>query len=88
MKVELKRSEWECYIDTPDSVIETINAYFSYVLDQKPNAFEAQEEMYKFADMFKEWGFTDSECHEVITRMVNKKYKSYINRWSSILEVV
>jgi hypothetical protein len=87
MKVELKRSEWECYIDTPDSVIETINSYFTYVLDQKSNAFEAQREMYKFGEMFREWGFTDSECNEVITRVINKKYKSNINRWSSILEV-
>lgn len=87
MKVELKRSEWECCIDTPDSIIESINAYFSYVLDTQPNAFDAQKEIYKFVDMFSEWGFSDSECHEVATRVINKKYQSHLNRWSSILEV-
>lgn len=83
MKLDIKRSQWECYTDTPDSVIETINAYFGYVLTTKENAFDAQEEMYKFLNMFKEWGFRDSECDQCTTETINKFYKSNLSRWDA-----
>ena len=51
--VNLKRSEWECFIDCPDSVIETINNYFSFVLQSRDTALEAQAEIFKFMCMFR-----------------------------------
>ena len=84
MKLDIKRSQWECYTDTPDSVIETINAYFGYVLTTNDNANDAQAEMYHFLNMFTEWGFRDSECDQCTTDNVNKFYKSNLSRWDCV----
>ena len=82
--IELKRSQWECYIDTPDSIIDTINSYFSYVLQTKENAFDAQAEIFKFMDMFSEWGFRDSEPMQAATNAINKRYKTNLTRWAQL----
>ena len=82
--IELKRSEWECYIDTPDSIIDTINSYFSYVLQTKENAFDAQAEIFKFLNMFSEWGFADSEPMQAATVAINKRYKTNLTRWAQL----
>lgn len=79
--VTLKRSQWECYTDTPDSVIATINGYFSRILTDKPAVLEAQREIYHFLSMYTEWGFSDSECHQAATDVINKYYKTSIDRW-------
>ena len=84
INVELKRSEWECYTDTPDSIIDTINAYFSYVLQTQTNCFDAQAEIFRFMNMFSEWGFMDSEPMQAATNAVNKRYKTNITRWAQI----
>ena len=82
--INLKRSQWECYIDTPDSIIETINSYFSYVLQTRENAFDAQTEIFKFLELHSEWGFYDSECLQVATDTINKHFKSNLTRWSQL----
>ena len=82
--VELKRSEWECYTDTPDNVIATINGYFTGVLDKYFDAVEAQKEIYRFMDLFQEFGFSDSEPSQTATDLINKYYKTNINRWASL----
>ena len=79
--VTLKRSEWECYIDTPDNVIETINGYMSSILTFESDAIEAQRKAYEFLDLFKEWGFSDSEPSQSITDVINKRFKTTIDRW-------
>lgn len=83
MIVELKRSEWECYTDTPDGVIATVNGYFTDVLRRCDTSLTAQYEMYLFLNLYTEWGFRDSECNQVVTNMINKHYKTNINRWES-----
>jgi len=81
--VTLKRSEWECYIDTPDSVIETINNYFAFVLQSRDTALEAQAEIFKFMCMFSEFGFYDSEPRQIATDTINTFFKSNLSRWDS-----
>jgi hypothetical protein len=81
--VELKRSEWECFIDCPDTIIETINHYFSYVLQSRDTALEAQAEIFKFMCMFSEWGFYDSEPRQVATDIINTQFGSSLSRWDS-----
>ena len=82
--VQLKRSQWECYIDCPDSIIETINTYFSYVLVTYRNAFDAQAEIFKYLEFFSEWGFYDSECLQAATDTLNSHFKSNLTRWSQL----
>ena len=81
--VEIKRSEWECYIDTPDSVIETINNYFAFVLQSRDTALEAQAEIFKFMCMFSEWGFYDSEPRQCATDTINEFFGASLSRWDS-----
>ena len=88
MKVSLKRSQWECYTDTPDSIIETINGYFSMVLTTEETPIDAQAEIYKFLGFYKEFGFSDSECSQVATNVINNYFKSNLTRWDAPLRTV
>ena len=81
--IELKRSQWECYIDTPDTIIESINHYFAYVLQSRDTALEAQAEIFKFMNMFSEFGFYDSEPRQVATNTINEFFGSDLSRWDS-----
>ena len=84
--VNLKRSEWECYIDTPDSVIETINGYFGYVIANNTNPVDVQREMFRFMGMYSEWGFYDSEPLQVATNTINNSFNSNLDRWECFKE--
>lgn len=84
MQVTLKRSQWECYVDTPDGVIETINAFITRILLDETDAVEAQTKAYNFMDLYKEWGFSDSEPSQAVTDVINKRYKTNIDRWECL----
>ena len=81
-QVTLKRSQWDCYVDTPDSIIATVNGYFSRVLADCTDPVQAQNRIYKFMELYREWGFSDSECNQAATDEVNKYYKTSIDRWA------
>ena len=81
-QVTLKRSQWDCYVDTPDSIIATVNGFFSSVLDSSLDAVTAQKRIYDFMSLYKEWGFNDSECNQAATDEINKYYKTNIDRWA------
>ena len=83
-QVTLKRSQWDCYVDTPDSVIATINGFFSRVLADKTDPVVAQKTIYKFMELYREWGFSDSECNQAATDEINKYYKTSIDRWAML----
>ena len=83
-QVSIKRSEWECYVDTPDYVIDAINKEFSEILMSTTNPVYAQKRIYAFCSDYKEWGFIDSECNQVATDVINKYYQSNIDRWAML----
>mgnify|MGYP003660783703 CR=1 FL=1 len=83
--INLKRSQWDVYTDTPDSVIETVNGYFSYVIANNKNANDAQQEIYKLMCMYSEWGFVDSEPLQSATDTINNVYNTKLTRWDSQL---
>ena len=84
-QVSIKRSEWECYVDTPDSVIDTINEEFSVILMSTTSPVYAQKRIYEFLyENYREWGFSDSECNQVVTNVINKYYQSNIDRWAML----
>ena len=83
--INLKRSQWEVYIDTPDTVIETVNGYFSYVIANNKSAKDAQQEIYKLMCMYSEWGFVDSEPLQNATDTINNVYNTQLTRWDSQL---
>lgn len=84
-QLQVKRSEWECYIDTPDSVIESINNEILEILGTTTSPVLAQKRIYRFLyDNHREWGFSDSECNETTTNIINVYYNSNIDRWASV----
>ena len=85
--VNLKRSEWECYIDTPDSIIETINTHLSDIFKCESDPVEAQRLSYEFLFLYKEWGFGDSEPMQALTNRVNYIFRSKIDRWECFKEL-
>ena len=82
--ISLKRSEWECYIDTPDDVIDTVNSFFTLLLADSDDAINAQSVMYRYLKAYQEWGFCDSECNECVTRTINKYYGTSLDRWACL----
>jgi len=81
----IKRSEWECYVDTPDSVIEVVNQEFSKILLTTTSPIYAQKRVYDYLhENHREWGFSDSECNQVVTNVINKYYNSNIDRWAML----
>ena len=84
-QVSISRSEWECYINTPDSVIDIINKEFSEILLTTTSPVYAQKRIYEFLyENYSEWGFSDSECNQVATDVINKYYQSNIDRWAML----
>ena len=85
-QLQVKRSEWECYIDTPVSVIESINNEFLEILNTTNSPVLAQKRIYRFLyNNHRKWGFSDSECNETATNVINQYYNSNINRWASLI---
>jgi len=81
-KLEIKRSEWECYIDTPDVVIEEVNELFLEILNTTHSPVLAQKRTYDAMFDYRKYGFMDSECNQTVTDVINKYYNSNIDRWA------
>ena len=85
-KVQLSISEWDCYDNsscrTPQEIVDTINQEFSVILDTTPSPRFAQKRIYDFLYQYREYGFSDSECNQVATNVINLYYKSNIDRWA------
>ena len=82
--ITLKRSEWECYIDTPDDIIDKVNWFFTLILADSDDAVNTQSVMYRYLENYAEWGFCDSECNEVVTQTINKHYGTELDRWACL----
>lgn len=85
-KLEIKRSEWECYIDTPDKVINEVNLNLADIFETTHHPVIAQKRAYNYLyENHREWGFSDSECNQVVTNVINKYYNSNIDRWAMLV---
>jgi len=87
-KVNLNRSDWQCYLDTPDDVIKQVNSFFTLILPDCKTPVQAQGVMYDYLDAYVEWGFLDSECCQVVTDVINKHFNSSIHRWQFMNEML
>jgi len=86
-KVEVSRKEWECYVDTPDSIIKDVNSGITEILMTTHDPVMAQKRIYDFLNIYRTYGFRDSECERVATDIINAYYDSYIDRWASFRTV-
>lgn len=74
MTVTLTKDDWQCYVHTPDWVINDINQEFDFVLASSKTAGEAQYRIFQMLDNFDMYGFRDTECNHVATDTVNKHF--------------
>ena len=84
--INLSKDQWQCYSDTPNDVIKTVNKFFTYILFVCETPILAQKTTYAYLERYVTWGFLDSECCQVATDMINKYYNSDINRWQCMSE--
>lgn len=84
-KIQLSIREWDCYDNrirrTPQEVVDTINSEFSEILGSSRSPVYAQQRIYDVLGKYSIYGFSDSECHQVATNVINLYYKSNIDRW-------
>ena len=84
-KIMVLRSEWECYVDTPDVVISEVNSFILNILNTNSDAVVSQRKIYNHLyENYNQYGFSDSECNQVVTNIVNKFYGTSIDRWASL----
>jgi len=86
-KLYCDRTEWECYSKTPDSVIEEINALVYAVITTNTDPVVAQKIIYDTIyanEMYRKYGFRDSEGDQCTTNIINEYYGSDIDRWANL----
>lgn len=81
---KLTKDQWQCYLDTPDFVVDNVNCALTFLLDANSDPKEAQVRMYTFLERYAKHGFLDSECMQVVTDEINKHFYDHenIDRWS------
>ena len=82
-KIELNHKEWDCYSFTPNAIVEDVNKGVVDILMSTHNPVLAQKRVYDFLELYKFYGFRDTECEIAATEVINKYYKSNINRFQS-----
>ena len=86
-KLLCDREEWECYSNTPDSVIEEINELVYAVVTTNTDPVVAQKIIYDTINAnneYRGYGFRDSECDQCTTNIINWYYGSKIDRWANL----
>jgi hypothetical protein len=86
-KLLCDRHEWECYRNTPENIIEEINALVYAVITTNNDSVVAQKIIYDTIaanDKYRGYGFRDSEGDQCTTNIINKYYGSNIDRWANL----
>lgn len=81
-KIELDHKDWDCYSFTPNAIVEDVNKGVVDILKSTHNPVLAQKRVYDFLELYKFYGFRDSECENAATEVINTYYKSNIGRFS------
>jgi hypothetical protein len=83
-KLPMSRDDWQCYLDTPQEVVDLINTNCQKVLDRCNNPESALRCIYLVLNNFVEHGLRDTECDHVAVAVVNAYFTDYpdVNRYS------
>jgi hypothetical protein len=86
MELYCDRDEWQCYNNTPDHVIEEINALVYAVVTTNTDPVIAQKIIYDTIGEkgYGKYGFRDSEGDQCTTNIINKYYDSNIHRCANL----
>ena len=76
--------DWECYLDTPQEVVDLINTSCQKALNASQNPHIGLRRVYMVLNDFVEFGLRDTECDHVAVKVVNTYFKDQpdVNRYS------
>ena len=73
-KLPMSREDWQCYLDTPQKVVDLINTSCQRALDASQDPHTGLRRVYMVLNDFVEFGLRDTECDHVAVR-VNAYFK-------------
>ena len=68
------KKDWQCYLDTPDYIVDAVNSMTNAILMTQDKPKSALARIFIVLDMFREYGFRDTECENVATNIVNTHF--------------
>ena len=74
-KLPMSLKDWQCYLDTPQEVVDLINTYCQQALERSKDPKSALLNVYTVLNNFVEFGLRDTECDHVAVRVVNAYFK-------------
>lgn len=83
-RLPMTREDWECYLDTPQEVVDLINTGCQRVLAVSDDPESALRRVYLVLNEFVEYGLRDTECDHVAVKIVNNYFKDQpdVDRYS------
>ena len=83
-KLPMSREDWQCYLDTPQEVVDLINTSCQRALKASRDPHTGLRRVYMVLNDFVEFGLRDTECDHVAVAVVNAHFKDQpdVNRYS------
>ena len=66
--------EWQCYLDTPQVIVDAVNILVEDILEDTDTSIEALQGVFNMLDVFQHYGFRDTECEHVAVEIINNYY--------------
>ena len=74
-KLPMSLEDWQCYLDTPQEVVDRINTYCQQALERSKDPKSALFNVYTVLNNFVEFGLRGTECDHVAVAVVNAYFK-------------
>ena len=69
-KLPMSLEDWQCYLDTPQEVVDLINTSCQRALDASQDPHTGLRRVYMVLNDFVEFGLRDTECDHVAVAVV------------------
>jgi hypothetical protein len=66
--------EWQCYLDTPQSIVDAVNILIELHLKEENTPEDALHSIFPMLNAFSSFGFRDTECEIVAVEIINNYY--------------
>lgn len=73
-EIGLTRLQWGSFLDTPQVVLETVNAAVGHLLRTVNRADECLERIKRLLGVFSNYGFNNTEPHSVAESLVRSRF--------------
>lgn len=69
--------EWQCYLDTPQSIVDAVNILIEVHLESSYSPKDALKSIFPMLNTFSMYGFRDTECEGVAVEIINNYFTSF-----------